>query len=73
MPNPSLLKDSSGTFQPILKGISVHAFVNSISPKVNAIVRLESELAYYDVAIQHLSHNTRKTPSPLEIASLIHV
>ena len=28
-----------------------------MSPKVNVIARLEFELAYYNVAIHHISHN----------------
>ena len=31
-------------------------FPKSISPKVNVIARLEFELAYYDVIVQHFSH-----------------
>ena len=34
----------------------VHTFPKGISPKVNVIVQLEFELAYYDVAVQHVSH-----------------
>ena len=34
-----------------------------MSSKVNVIERLEFELAYYDVAVQHISHCTRGIPS----------
>ena len=41
----------------------VHAFLKSISRKVNAMARLEFELGYYDVAAQHVNHYTiTKTP-----------
>ena len=42
----------------------VHTFPKSISLKVNVIVRLEFELAYYNVADQHVNHYTKST-SPL--------
>ena len=34
----------------------VHTISKGISPKVNAIIRLESELAHYDVAIPVVRH-----------------
>ena len=34
-----------------------------ISPKVNVLAWQEFELAYYDVAVLHVSHNAAKTPS----------
>ena len=34
----------------------VHTFFKSISPKVNITARLEFELTYYDVTIQHVSN-----------------
>ena len=34
----------------------VHAFPKSISLKVNIIVQLGFELAYYDVEVQDVSH-----------------
>ena len=34
----------------------VHTFPNGICPKVNVIVRLEYELAYYDSAVHHFNH-----------------
>ena len=54
MRKPSLLKNSSGTCQPIAGGggiTKLDTFSEGISPEVNAIVRLEFELAYYDVAV----------------------
>ena len=41
--------NNSGTIEPIFKGIS---------PKVNVIERLEFELGYYGVAVQHVNHET---------------
>ena len=38
----------------------IHAFPKGISPKVNVIMQLQLELAYYDVAVQLFSHNTTK-------------
>ena len=57
MPKPSFQKNSSCTIQPLAKGDKdVHAFLKSISLKVNVIVWLEFELVYYNVAVQHVSH-----------------
>ena len=39
----------------------VHAFLKDISLKVNTIAWLEFELAYYDVAVRHISHNITET------------
>ena len=36
----------------------VHTFLKGISLKENAIVWVEFELAYYDIAIQHVNHYT---------------
>ena len=36
--------------------------VEDISPKANIIARLEIELAYYDITVQHVSHYTMETP-----------
>ena len=36
----------------------VHAFPRDISSKVNVIPRLEFDLAYYDVGVQHISNYT---------------
>ena len=47
-------------------GQRVNTFPKNICSKVNARVRLGFELVYYDVAAQHISHNTRETP-PLEV------
>ena len=37
----------------------IHTFPKGISLKVNAIMLLEFELAYYNVTAQHVSHYTR--------------
>ena len=39
----------------------VHTFPNGINLKASAIARLEFELVYYDVAVQHMSHYTTIT------------
>ena len=39
----------------------VHTFPKGIKMKVNVIMRLELELAYYDVAVQHVNHYTKET------------
>ena len=39
----------------------VYSFPKGICPKVNVIVRLEYELAYYDSAIHHFNHYTTWT------------
>ena len=41
----------------------VHAFPKGINPKVNVIAQLEFELAYYDVAVQYVSHYAMETLS----------
>ena len=41
------------------KGIrEVRTFPMSISPKVNALARLEFEIVYYDLAVQHIGRCT---------------
>ena len=40
----------------------VHTFPKGICPKVNIIVRLEYELAYYDSAVNRFNHYTMRTP-----------
>ena len=37
---------------------SGHNFHKCIRPKVNVIIQLEFELAYYKVAVKHVSHST---------------
>ena len=39
----------------------VHTFLKGICPKVNAIARLEYELAYYDSAVHCINHYTTRT------------
>ena len=43
----------------------VHTFLKGISLKVNVTVWLKFELAYYDVAVQHVSHYTME-PLPIK-------
>ena len=40
----------------------VHTFPKGIFPKVNVIVRLEYEIAYYDSAVHRFNHYTTRTP-----------
>ena len=40
----------------------VHTFPKGICPKVNAIARLEYELAHYDSAVHRFNHYTTRTP-----------
>ena len=42
--------------------MEVYTFCKGISPKVNVMARLEFELVYYDVAIQHASYYSTGTP-----------
>ena len=46
-------------FNPFLGDQEVHAFLKGISLKVNAIARVEFELASYVVITQPVSHYTR--------------
>ena len=41
----------------------VHAFSMGISPKVNVIVWLDLQLAFYNEAVQYISHYAAGTPS----------
>ena len=41
--------------------MGIHTFAKSICPKVNVMVQLEFELAYYNVAVQHISHYAMAT------------
>ena len=52
MPKLSFSKNSCGTIKPIAGRIKwfIH-FPNGICPKVNVVVQLEFELAYYDSAV----------------------
>ena len=38
-------------------------FSKGISPKEDLIARLEIELVYNDLSVQHVGHFTRETPS----------
>ena len=41
---------------------TVYTFSNCISPNVNIIARLEFELAYFDIAVQHVSYYVTEIP-----------
>ena len=62
MPKTSLQKDSDGIILPVAQKMRIHTFSPDISLKVNVIVRLEFDLASYDVAVQHVSHITNTPP-----------
>ena len=44
----------------------VHTFPRGICPKVNLIVLMEFELAYYNSTVHRFKYYTMKTPPPLE-------
>ena len=44
-----------------------HTYPEGIISKVNAIARLEFEYAYYEVAVQHVSHYATKIPPSMKI------
>ena len=44
--------------------MGVHNFLCGISSKVNVIVQLDFEFAYYDVAVQHVTHCITGNPLP---------
>ena len=56
MPKPSFKRAAVILFNP-------YTFPKGISLKVNVIARLMFEPAYYDVAVQHISHYAVRTPS----------
>ena len=41
--------------------IGFHTFTKGISPKLDSVLRPEFELANYNIAVQHISHNTMAT------------
>ena len=49
----------------------IHNFYKGIGPEVNVIARLEFELAYYDVAVQHNSHHATGTPCCTKLSTKI--
>ena len=49
--------------------MGVHAFRQIIRPNVNVIVRLDFELDYFDVTIQHISYYA--TERPLEQQKIV--
>ena len=48
----------------------IHTFLKSIGPKVNLIDRLEFELAYYDVAVEYISHYATGTLTLIFVSSV---
>ena len=62
MLKPSLKKNRSHVTWPTAREIRGHSFPKCISLKVNMIVRLEFELAYFEAVVQHFSHWTGGTP-----------
>ena len=40
-----------------------HTFPEGISPKLNVVTRLETELAYFDVTVQDVGHDAIEIPS----------
>ena len=54
---PSYLKNSRGTNRLLASwNKGTKTFPKAISPKVHLLARLEFELAYYSVAVQHVSN-----------------
>ena len=43
------------------KDMRVHTFPDGINPKVNIIVRMDFELAFFEAEFQHLSHYAART------------
>ena len=40
----------------------IHSFSNGLCPKVNVMAQMKYELAYYDIAVQYVSHSTTGPP-----------
>ena len=59
---PKLLFQMYSYFTHSWEDDEVHTFPKGICPKVNVIVRLEFELAYYDPAVHRFNHYTTRTP-----------
>ena len=49
----------------------VHTFLKGISPKVNAITRLEFEPVNLDVAVQYQSHYTTGTSPVVVVVEIV--
>ena len=58
MTKPSLEKNNNDVFKGLLGDKGGHTFPKDISLKMNVIVQVEFELAYFEVAIQHVDHYT---------------
>ena len=60
-------KNSNDAIEPIAgEDKRLHTFPKVIILKVNVIVWLVFKLAYYDVAVKHISHCTMGTPLPTD-------
>ena len=62
MPKPSLHKNSGGTNSWEEEYKEVHTFPKGIIQKVNEIMKLSFELAYFKVTVNHLSYYLTGTP-----------
>ena len=51
--------------------MAVYTFPKGICPKVNIIVWLEYQLAYYDSAVYRFNHYTTRTPPNPEFQLII--
>ena len=50
----------------------VHTFPKGISPKVNVIAQVESELVHFEAAVHHFHHNATITPPQVQnLSSLV--
>ena len=49
----------------------IQYFLKGISPKVNVVVQLEFELAFYDTRVQHISHYVMETSSLINFSFVI--
>ena len=62
MPNPSFYKNSCDTNQPVTGGGQGKGGFPTF-PKVNTIVWLQFEPAYYDVAVYYISYYAMRIPT----------
>ena len=51
----------------------VHTFSKGISPKVSVIARLGFELAYYDIAVQHVNHYATWTLTYINLVKKVEI
>ena len=61
MPKPSLVEEQLWYYLThCWRADEVHAFSKGICPKVNLLMLLKSEPAYYDIKVLHLEHAMEK-------------